>query len=95
MFESLIVATAESVIISCGKTIYQRISLRLKKRKIKKELKVKLQNDILKKHGDMTYYNSLDSFLVSEDFANKLMSHCFQPGSLPFKSINAFLIFLS
>ncbi len=95
MFESLIVATAESVIISCGKTIYQRISLRLKKRKIKKELKVKLQNDILKKHGDMTYYNSLDSFLVSEDFANKLMSHCFQPGALPFKSINAYLIYLS
>lgn len=30
MFESLIVATGESVIISCGKTIYQRISLRLK-----------------------------------------------------------------
>lgn len=95
MFEGLIVATTESIIISCAKTVYQKISLRLKKCKIKKELQEKLQNDILKKHGDMDYYNSLDSFLVSEDFANKLISYCFYPGASPFKSINALLIYLS
>lgn len=95
MLESLIVATTESIIISCAKTVCQKISLRLKKCKIKKELKAKLQDDILNKHGDMTYYNDLDSFLVSEEFANKLLSHCFQPGALPFKSINAYLTYLS
>lgn len=95
MFESLIVAITESIIISCTKTVCQKISLRLKKYKIKKELKAKLQDDILNKHGDMTYYNDLDSFLVSEEFANKLLSHCFHPGALPLKSINAYLTYLS
>ena len=47
MFEGLIVATTESIIISCAKTVYQKISLVLKKCKIKKELQEKLQNDIL------------------------------------------------
>ena len=47
MLESLIVATAESVIISCGKSIYQRVSLCLKKRKIKNALKERIESDIL------------------------------------------------
>ena len=36
MFKSIIVSIAESVIISCGKSFSQKLSLKLKKHKIKK-----------------------------------------------------------
>ena len=95
MFKSIIVSIAESVIVSCGKSFSQKLSLKLKKHKIKKELYNKLQAAILKKHGDMTYYNSLDCFLANEDFAGKLISYCFYPGFSPFKSISSHLTYLS
>lgn len=95
MFKSIIVSIAESVIISCGKNFSQKLSLKLKKHRIKTELHNKLQTAILKKHGDMTYYNSLDRFLANEDFAGKLISYCFYPGLSPFESISSHLTYLS
>ena len=43
----------------------------------------------------MIYYNSLDSFLTKESFAEKLISYCFNPGLSPFESIKAYLTYLS
>lgn len=95
MFNALIVSIAEGVIISCGKNLFGKISLWLKKGKIKEELETKLCSMINSKHGDEIYFNSLDSFLTEERFSKKIISYCFQPAESPFNSINAYINYLS
>ena len=95
MFDDVIISIAEGIIKWCGKTLLQKFSLRLKRTKIRKELRNKLQYLILEKHGEMIYYNSLDSFLTKEGFVEKLISYCFDPGISPFGSIKAYITYLS
>lgn len=95
MFNALIVSIAEGVIISCGKNLFGKISLWLKKGKIKEELETKLCSMINSNHGDEIYFNSLDSFLTEERFSKKIISYCFQPAESPFNSINAYINYLS
>ncbi len=95
MFNALIVSIVEGVIISCGKTLFARISLWMKKRKIKKGLETKLISMINTNYGTEIYYNSLDSFLTEERFAKKIISYCFDKGDSPFNSINAYITYLS
>ena len=95
MFNALIVSIAEGVIISCGKTVFGKISLWVKKRKIKKELETKLNSMINKNHENEVYYNSLDSFLTEEKFPKRIIFYCFHPTESPFNSINAYISYLS
>ena len=78
MFKAVILAIAESLIIHAGKTIVQKVSLQIKKSKIQKELKDKLESEILACHSDGLYYNALDSFLYDEKFAEKNSATLFQ-----------------
>ena len=95
MFNALIVSIAEGVIISCGKTVFGKISLWVKKRKIEKELETKLNSMINKNHENEVYYNSLDSFLTEEKFPKRIIFYCFHPTESPFNSINAYISYLS
>ena len=95
MFNALIVSIAEGVIISCGKTVFGKISLWMKKGKIKKELETKLGSMINSNHADEIYFNSLDAFLTEESFSKNIIAYCFKPVESPFNSINAYINYLS
>ena len=58
MLEGVIVSIFEGVIISCGKTFFQKLSLILKSHKIKKELKKKMNSLILDSQGNAEYFNA-------------------------------------
>jgi len=94
MYKSIIVAIAETVITSCGISLKRNLSFMIKKHKIKKQLREQIQNQLLKKHGNEVYYNSLDSFLTDEDFASKMISYCNDPESITFKTIHSYLDYL-
>lgn len=95
MLEGVIVSIFEGVIISCGKTFFQKLSLILKGHKIKKELKKKMKSLILDSQGNAEYFNALDSFLTQENFAYTIIEFCFEPGVAVFKSLSSYITYLT
>ena len=94
MFESIIIAVLKGVTLECGKSVFAKVRMLIKKCRIKKALVKKIKSDILNKCGSATYYNALDKFLSEEDFANKIITYSFEPSSMPISTLKEYIKYL-
>ena len=95
MLKGLISSIVKNIISSCGKTCFKKLLIFLKTIKIKKTLVEKIENDILSKHGNDIFYNSLDAFLTRECFAKNIINYCFVPTGQHFNSLNNYNTYLT
>ncbi len=95
MFEKVVTSTTKNIISSCSKHFAGKFKLYLKRRAIKKKLKNKIFEDILKDCGNQPYYNSLDSFLTNQRFTDTVIAYCFYPASTPLGSLHTYLSYIS
>ena len=95
MLNGLISSIVKNIISSCGKTCFKKLLIFLKTIKIKKTLVEKIENNILSKHGNDIFYNSLDAFLTRENFAKNIINYCFVPTGQHFNSLNNYNTYLT
>ncbi|MCR4718995.1 MAG: cytochrome P450 [Firmicutes bacterium] len=95
MVNGLISSIVKSIISSCEKNYFKKLSVFLKTTKIKKTLVEKIENNILSKHGNDIFYNSLDAFLTRENFAKNIINYCFVPIGQNFNSLNNYNTYLT
>lgn len=84
--ENFLVSALTDLIIELGKGAFSGIKGKIKIYFIKKKLKENIFNEILKKYGDMCFYNDLDHFLTNNDVICSIIRNCYDTSISEYKS---------
>lgn len=84
--EEFLVSALIDLIIELGKGAFSGIKGKIKIYFIKKKLKENIFNEILKKYGDMCFYNDLDHFLTNNDVICSIIRNCYDTSIPEYKS---------
>ncbi len=84
--EEIVVPKIVDLIIELNKKAFSGIKGKFKLYFIKKNLKEKIFNEILKKYGDRIFYNDLDHFLTDNDVICSIIKNCHDTPVFQYKS---------
>ena len=82
-----------SLLLSFGIDTFRGIRGKIKKSRLKKNLKTQLLNGILNRYGDEVYYNDLDNFLSRNKVISKIIENAYNTPVSQYKSKTMLLDF--
>lgn len=93
--EKWIISELNSFFVSLKKSFIDKIKMRCKLHKVKKELKISIKKNILNVYGKEAFYHDFDSFLEREKFISRILKDLYKTQMGEYKAVDYYVKFLT